>query len=74
MQKVYVPNWFEEVFGIKKIENTMPWTYVTLMVKKVLECLNKKELWKTNQTEFRTKKVIKGKSDKIYVKWKGYDN
>ena len=44
------------------------------MVKKVLECLNKKELWKTNQTEFRTKKVIKGKSDKIYVKWKGYDN
>ena len=43
------------------------------MVKKVLECL-KKELRKTNQTEFRIEKVIQGKSDKIYVRWNGYDN
>ena len=32
-----------------------------------------KELQKTNQEEFRIEKVIK-KGDKIYVKWKGYDN
>ena len=34
----------------------------------------KKELQKANQEEFRTEKVIKKKGDKLYVKWKGYDN
>ena len=33
-----------------------------------------KELQKTNQEEFRIEKVIKLKGDKMYVKWKGYDN
>ena len=32
------------------------------------------ELQKTNQKEFRIGKVIKRKSDKLHVKWKGYDN
>ena len=32
------------------------------------------ELQKTSQTEFRIEKVIKRKSDKLYVNWKGYDN
>ena len=27
--KGYVPNWYEEVFVIKKIKNTVPLTYVT---------------------------------------------
>ena len=34
----------------------------------------KKELQKTNQKEFRVEKVIKRKGDKLYVKWKDYDN
>ena len=33
-----------------------------------------KELRKTNQEEFKIKKVIKKKGNKLYVKWKGYDN
>ena len=33
-----------------------------------------KELQKINQQELRTEKVIKKKGDKLYVKWKGYDN
>ena len=33
-----------------------------------------KELHKTNQKEFRIEKVLKKKGDKLYVKWKGYDN
>ena len=33
-----------------------------------------KEFQKRNQEEFRIEKVIKRKGDKIYVKWKGYDN
>ena len=33
-----------------------------------------KELQKTSQEEFKIERVIKRKGDKIYVKWKGYDN
>ena len=33
-----------------------------------------KELQGTNQQKFRIEKVIKRKGDKLYVKWKGYDN
>ena len=33
-----------------------------------------KELQKTNQQEFRIKRVIKRKGNKLHVKWKGYDS
>ena len=33
-----------------------------------------KELQKSNQKEFRIEKILKKKGDKLYVKWKGYDN
>ena len=32
------------------------------------------ELQATNQQKFRVEKVIKREGDKLYVKWKGYDN
>ena len=31
----YMPNWSEEIFVIKKIKNTVPWTLMMLMVKKL---------------------------------------
>ena len=34
----------------------------------------KKELQKTSQEKFRMEKVLQRKGDKLYVKWKGYDN
>ena len=34
----------------------------------------KKELQKSNQQGFRIENVIKRKGDKLYVKWKGYNN
>ena len=37
--KGYMPNWLEEIIIIKKIKNTVPWTYVLnylKMVKKLL--------------------------------------
>ena len=40
----------------------------------IIGTLYEKELQKTNQEEFRKEKVIKGKGNKLYVKWKGYDN
>ena len=39
----------------------------------VVETFYKKELQKINEREFRFEKVIQN-SDKLYVKWKGYDN
>ena len=33
-----------------------------------------KELQKPSQKEFRIKKVLKREDDKLYVKWKGYNN
>ena len=44
------------------------------MVKKLLENFMKKEQQKTNQQEFRIEEVIKRKGDKLYAKWKCYDN
>ena len=35
--------------------------------------MKKKKQQKTNQKEFRIERVIEGKGDKLYVKWKGYD-
>ena len=43
------------------------------MVKKLLEHFGK-ELQQTNKKEFKIEKVNKKKGDKLYVKWKGYDN
>ena len=74
--KGYTPNWSEEVFIIKKVKNTVSWTYIIndLNGEEITESFYEKELQKTNQKEFRIEKVIKRKGDKLYVKWKGYDN
>ena len=74
--KRYMPNWSEEVFIIKKVKNTIPWTYVIngLNGKEITGAFYEKELQKTNQQKFRIEKVIKRKGNKLYVKWKGYNN
>ena len=74
--KGYTPNWSEEVFVVSKIKNTVPWTYVVsdLNGEEITGSFYEKELQKTSQEKFRIEKVIKRKGDKLYVKWKGYDN
>ena len=74
--KGYTPNWSEEVFVIRKVKNTVPWTYVIndLNDNKIIGTFYEKELQKTNQQDFRKEKVIKKKGDKLYVTWKGYDS
>ena len=54
----------------------MPWTYAVsdLNDEEIVECFYEKELQKTNQNKFRVEKVIKRKGNKLYVKWKGYNN
>ena len=66
--KVYIPNWSEEIFVINKIKNTVPWTYV-------INDLNGEKIIGTfYEKEFRIEKILKKKIDKLYFKWKGYDN
>ena len=54
----------------------MPWTYIIshLNGEESVEDFYEKELQKTNQKEFKIEKIIKKKGNKLYVKWKGYNN
>ena len=74
--KGHIPNWSEEVFVVSKIKNTVPWTYAIndLNGEEIIGSFYEKELQKTNQEKFSIEKVLKRKGDKLYVKWKGYDN
>ena len=59
-----------------KIKNTLPWIYAIsdLNGEEIVGSFYEKELQKTNQKELRIEKVIKTKGNKLYVKWKGYNN
>ena len=61
--KCYTPNWSEEVFVIKNIKNTVPWTYVIydLNGEEITGTFYEKELQKIDQQEFRIEKVVKKK-------------
>ena len=52
--KGYAPNWSEEIFIVRKIKNTVPWTYVIsdLNGEEIIGSFYEKELQKTNQKEF----------------------
>ena len=70
--KGYAPNWSEEIFVVKKIKSTVPWTYAIsdLNGEEIIGSFYEKKLQKTNQKEFRIEKVLKTKGNKLYVKWK----
>ena len=59
--KGYAPNWSEENFVIKKVKNTVPWTYVIsdLNGEEIIGSFYEKELQKTYQKEL--KKYLKEK-------------
>ena len=71
-----MPDWSEEIFVIKKVKNTVPWTYIIndLNSEEITGTFYEKELQGTNQQKFRIEKILKRKEDKLYVKWKGYNN
>ena len=54
----------------------MSWTYVLEdhNDEEINKKFYKRELQKTNQAEFRVKKVVKKNADGLYGKWKGYVN
>ena len=59
--KLHMSSWSEEVFIIKNVKNTVPWTYVIndLNGEKIIGTFYEKGLQKTNQKEFIIEKVIK---------------
>ena len=65
--KGYTPNWSEEIFIVKKIKKTIPWTYVisNLNGEEIVRGFYEKELQTTNQKEFRIEKLIKRKENKM---------
>ena len=67
--KDYPPKWSEEVFVIKNVKNTVPWTYVIndLNDEAIFGTFCEKELQRANQKKFRIEKVVKRKEDKLCV-------
>ena len=63
-------------FCYYQIKNTVHWTYVIsdLSGEEITGSFYEKELQKTSQEKIRIEKVLKRKGDKLYFKWKGYDN
>ena len=49
--KVYIPDWLEENFMIKKINNTVPWTYIISDVngEEIIGTFYEKELQNTSK-------------------------
>ena len=74
--KGYTENWLEEAFVVSKITGIFLCIYLIsdLNGEPITRSFYEKELQKTSHEKFRIEKIIKRKGDKLYVKWKGYDN
>ena len=61
---------------LEKLKKKVLWTYVVndLIGEPIAGIIYEKELQKTSQEKFRIEKVLKGKGDKMLIKWEGYDN
>ena len=57
----------------KKVKNFVLWTYVIEDLNGEKKFTKKNLQKKKNQKQFRVEEVINRKSDKLYVKWKGYN-
>ena len=74
--KGYVSNWSKKVFVIKKLKVIYRGLVLLAILTaiKIFETFYEKELQKANKKGFRVEKVIKRKSDKLYIKWKNYNS
>ena len=61
--KGYAPNWSEEIFVIKKIKNTVPWTHImsNLNGEEIVGSFSEEELQKSKEKNLELKKQLKGK-------------
>ena len=79
-EKGYTPNWTEELFTIKEVNNTKPPTYIIqdLRGEPIKGSFYEAELQKSTQEVYRIEKVMKRRTrvgiTEALVKWKGYDS
>ena len=76
-EKSYETNWTEEIFEIYDIKySNVPYYYLKdLNNEKLNGTFYEQELQKTRQDDLYTiEKILKTNKDKIFVKWRGYDN
>ena len=59
---------------MKKLSDVISCYLNDLNGEEIIGTFYEKVLQKANQKEFRIEKIIKIKRDKLYVKWKGYNN
>lgn len=72
---MYTPNWLDVIFVIKKIRNTIPFTYAIGDLKGggILEKFCQKDLQKISLEKLKIKKVIRKKHGSL-SNGKSYDN
>ena len=75
-EKSYETNWTEEIFVIYDIKySNVPYYYLKdLNDEKLDGTFYEQELQKTILTLYVIEKIIKTKNDKLFVKWRGYNN
>ena len=75
-EKSYETNWTEEIFAIDDIKysNIPYYNLKDLNDEKLDGTFYQEELQKTNLTLYVIEKIIKTKNDKLFVKWRGYNN
>ena len=76
-EKSYETNWTEEIFEIYDIKySNVPYYYLKDLNNEKLDgTFYEQELQKTKQDDLYTiEKILKTNNDKIFVKWRGYDN
>ena len=75
-EKGYETNWTQEIFEIYDIKySNVPYYYLKdLNNEKLQGTFYEQELQKTKQDLYTIEKILKTNKDKIYVKWRGYDN
>ena len=76
-EKGYEANWAQEIFVIYDIKHSnVPYYYLKDLSNKKLDgTFYEQKLQKTKQDDLCTiEKILKTNKDKIYVKWRGYDN
>lgn len=70
----FTPSWSNEIFTIKKIQNTYPKTYLIADISQenILGGFYEQELKKVKHPDvYLVEKVLRRKKDKVLVKWLG---
>ena len=76
-EKGYTPNWTTEIFTIKKVLPTTPYTYKLkdYQNKPISGGFYEQELLKANVTDiYLMEKIVKRRGNQVLVKWFGFDD